>query len=92
MAILLIEPAQTTSVIMLRVDGASALEARLSKTLVEALAQAPSRDLRVEFPAEPRIPETLEGRVRPPAVREQVGGDAIVRIFGASCYGRIYVS
>lgn len=90
--VLLVVPAEPAGTVLAGVDGAPAREARLAQALVEALAQAPTRDLRVELAAQPGVPEALEGSVRTPAVRKQVRGDAIVRVFGASCYGRIYVS
>lgn len=55
---------------MLGVHSAPALEARLSQALVEALTEAAPGDLRGEFAPESRIPKSLEGRVRPSAVRE----------------------
>lgn len=55
--------------------NAPALEARLAKTLVEALAQRPSRDLRVKFAAEPGVAVPLECCIWPPAAREEVRGD-----------------
>jgi hypothetical protein len=50
-AVLLVEPAESAGPVVLRVDGAPALEARLPETLVEAFAQTPAGDLRVEFAA-----------------------------------------
>lgn len=41
----LIESAQSTGVIMLGVNGATALEARLPEAFIEALAEAASSDL-----------------------------------------------
>lgn len=80
----LIEPAQSADVKILGVDSTAALEARLSQALVQALAQAAPGDLRVELPAEARVPVTLEGRVGSPAVGEHVRRRAAVRVFGAA--------
>lgn len=88
----LIESAQSAGVIMLRVDGATALEARLPEALIQALAKATSGDLRMEFAAQSRVPITLEGRVRTAAVGEEVRRRAALRVFGAARYGRIYAS
>lgn len=92
MAVPLIESAQSTGVIMLGVDGAAALEARLPETLIKALAETASSDLRMELTAQTRIPITLEGRVWTSTVGEQVRRRAAVRVFRAARYGRIYVS
>lgn len=81
----LIEPAQATNMIILGVDGATALKARLSQALVQALAQTASGDLRMELAAETRVPITLEGRIGSSAVGEHVRRRAAVRIFGAAC-------
>lgn len=83
-AVPLIESAQSAGVIVLGVDGATALEARLSEALVQALAQAASGDLRVKLPAQTRIPISLERGIRPTSVGEQVGRRATVRIFRAA--------
>lgn len=91
-AVPLIESAQSTGVIMLGVDGAAALEARLPETLIKALAETASSDLRMELTAQTRIPITLEGRVWTSTVGEQVRCRAAVRVFRAARYGRIYVS
>lgn len=88
----LIESTQSTSVIMLGVDGATALEACLPETLVKALAKAASSNLRMELAAQTRVPITLESRVWTSTVGEQMRRRAAVRVFRTARYGRIYVS
>lgn len=49
MAVPLIESAQSTGVIMLGINSAPALKARLPQALIEALAQTSPSDFRVKF-------------------------------------------
>lgn len=84
MAVPLIESAQSAGVVVLGVDGATALETRLTEAFVQAFAEAASGDLRVKLAAQTRIPITLERRVRPASVGEQVGRRAAVRILRAT--------
>lgn len=49
-----------------------ALETCLPETLVQALAERASGDLRMELARDPAVPVPLEGGVRPPPGREQV--------------------
>lgn len=55
---------------MFGVDCTAALKARLPETVIEALAEAASGDLRMEIAAQTRSTITLEGRVRSSAVGE----------------------
>lgn len=84
MTVPLIESAQSADMIVLGVNGAAALEARLPQALVQAFAEAAPGDLRVELAAETRVPVTLERRVRTPAIGEHVGRRATVRVFRAA--------
>lgn len=68
----LIESAQSAGMVMLGVNGATTLEARLPETLVQALAETTSGDFRMKLTAQTRVPITLEGRVRTTAVGEEV--------------------
>lgn len=84
MTVPLIESAQSADMIVLGVDGAAALEARLPQALVQAFAEAAPGDLRMELAAETGVSVTLERRVRAPAVGEQMGRRATVRVFRAA--------
>jgi len=55
--------------------NAPALEARLAKTLVQALAQRTARDLGVKLAAQPGVAVPLECCIWPPAAGEEVRGD-----------------
>lgn len=79
MAVPLVEPAEAADAKPLAVDRGPTLEADLPQTLVQALAQRPARDLRVELAAEPAVPVPLERRVGPASVREQVRRERVVR-------------
>ena len=89
MSVTLVEATEATSVKMLRINGASTLEARLPQALFQTLAQASSGDLRVKFSAQSGVPVSLKSRVRATSISEQVRRRTIVWIFGTSCYGWI---
>lgn len=78
-AVPLVEPAEPADPEPLAVHRGPALEAHLPQALVQALAQRPARDLRVELAAQPTVAVPLERRVRAPAVREQVRRQRVVR-------------
>lgn len=75
----LVEPAQSAYPESFAVDGRPALEAHLPQTLVQTLAQRPSRDFRMKLAAQPAVPVPLERRVRSASVREQVRRQRVVR-------------
>jgi len=56
-------------------ENAPALEARLAKTLVQALAQRTARDLGVKLAAQPGVAVPLECCIWPPAAGEEVRGN-----------------